>query len=130
MKKISIVLFSIILALSASAQKVVVAPRVHAGPRVIYYSRPYFYNPYHYAPYYYGFNYSWYGRPAYYYHKPTKLERQVQDIENEYSDRVKSVKADDSLTHHERREKIRELRHERNEAIDDAKKNYYKQYED
>ena len=60
---------------------------------------------------------------------PTKLEKQVQDIENEYNDRISSVRADDSLTHHERRVKIRELKHERDQAIDDAKKNYYKQYE-
>ena len=128
MKKVSIVLFSVIMALSASAQKVVVAPRIHTFPHVVYYSRPYFYNPYFYNPYYFGFN--WYGQPAYYYHRPTKLEGQIQDIENEYSDRIKSVKADDSLTHHDRREKIRDLRHERDQSIDDAKKNYYKQYED
>ena len=129
MKKISIVLFSVIMVLSASAQKIVVAPRVHTVPHVVYYPRPYFYNPYFYNPYYFGFNY-WYGQPAYYYHRPTKLERQIQDIENEYSDRIKSVRADDSLTHHERREKIHDLRHERDQAIDDAKKSYYKQYED
>jgi hypothetical protein len=125
MKKISIVLFSVIMALNASAQKaVVVRPVVHPGPRVVYYyPRPYFYNPY-----YLGFNY-WYGRPAYYYHQPTKLEKQIQDIENEYSDRISSVRADDSLTRHDRKEKIRELKHERSKAVDDAKKNYYKQYE-
>jgi len=128
MKKVSIVLFSVIMALSASAQKVVVAPRIHTFPHVVYYSRPYFYNPYFYNPYYFGFN--WYGQPAYNYHRPTKLEGQIQDIENEYSDRIKSVRADDSLTHHDRREKIRDLRHERDQAIDDAKKSYYKQYED
>jgi hypothetical protein len=125
MKKISIVLFSIIMALSASAQKaVVVHPVVHTGPRVVYYYHPYYPRPY------FGLGYSWYyGHPAYYYHRPTKLERQVQDIENEYSDRISSVRADDSLTHHERRVKIRELRHERDQAINDARKNYYKQYE-
>jgi hypothetical protein len=124
MKKISIVLFSVIMALSASAQKVVVPPRIHTGPRVVYYyPRPYFYNPY-----YFGFNY-WYGQPAYYYTRPTKLERQIQDTENEYSDRISSVRADDSLSGHDRRAKIRDLRHERDQAIDDLKKNYYKQYE-
>ena len=85
MKKVSIVLFSVIMALSASAQKVVVPPRVHTGPRVVYYyPRPYFYNPY-----YFGVNY-WYGQPVYYYTRPTKLEGQIQDIENEYSDRISS----------------------------------------
>ena len=132
MKKVSIVLFSIILALSASAQKVVVHPEVHAGPRVIYYSRPFYaYNPFYYN---YGlglrlrYGYPYY-RYGYYYNHPTKMERQIQDIENEYSDRISSVRADDSLTGHERRVKIRALRHERDQAIDDLKKNYYKQYE-
>ena len=126
MKKMLIVLFSVIIGLSASAQKVVVhhPGRVHAGPRVVYIYHPYYWHPY------YGFGYSWYyGRPAYYYYHPTKLERQISNIENEYSDRIYSVRQDDSLTHHERRVKIRELRHERNQAIEDAKKNYYKQYE-
>ena len=123
MKKITIVLFSVIMALSASAQKVVVHPEIHTGPRVLYYPRAYFYNPY-----YFGFNY-WYNRPAYYYTRPTKLERQIQDTENEYSDRISSVRADDSLSGHDRRAKIRDLRHERDQAIDDLKKNYYKQYE-
>ena len=50
MKKISIVLFSVIMALSASAQKVVVNPGVHPVPRVVYYyPRPYFYNPYYFG---------------------------------------------------------------------------------
>jgi hypothetical protein len=57
------------------------------------------------------------------------LERQIQDTENEYSDRISSVRADDSLSGHDRRAKIRDLRHERDQAIDDLKKNYYKQYE-
>ncbi|HVX28285.1 MAG TPA: hypothetical protein VHB70_18205 [Parafilimonas sp.] len=123
MKKISIVLFSIIIALSASAQKVIVHPVVPVGPRIAYY-HPYFWHPY------YGFGYSWYygPRPYYYYH-PTKLDRQIVDIENEYSDRIYSVRQDDSLTHHERRMKIRELKRERYQAIEDAKRNYYKQYE-
>ena len=125
MKTILMILVSVMLGLSASAQKVIVHPVRPVGPRVIYY-RP---SPYYGYPYY-GFNYSWYYGQPMYYHRPTKLEGQIQDIENEYSDRIKSVRADDSLTHHERREKIRDLRHERDQSIDDAKKNYYKQYED
>ena len=129
MKKISIVLFSVIMALSVYAKKVIVHPVVPVHPRVVYYYRPSYWYPYYGYPYF-GFNYSWYyGRPAYYYNHPTKLETQLQDIENDYSHRISSVKADDSLTHHEKRVKIRELKHERDQAVDDAKKNYYKQYE-
>ncbi len=123
MKKISIVLFSIVLALSASAQKVFVRPVMPVGPHIVYYSRPYYYNPFFYG----GLYYPWYDR-AYYYH-PTKLDRQIQDIENEYSDRISSVRADNSLTGHQRRVMIRELRHERDQAVNDARRNYYKQYE-
>ena len=110
------------MALGVSAQKrvVVVHPVVPVGPRVVYY-HPYW-HPY------FGFNY-WYGRPAYYQYHPTKLERQITDIENDYADRISSVRADDSLTHHERRQKIRELKRERNDAVDNLKKNYYKQFE-
>jgi len=129
MKKISIVLFSVIMALSASAQKVIVHPVVPAHPRVVYYYHPSYWYPYYGYPYF-GFNYpGYYGSPAYYYNHPTKMERQIQDIENDYSDRISSVRADDSLTHHEKREKIRELKRERDQAVNDAKKNYYKQYE-
>jgi hypothetical protein len=125
MKKISIVLFSVILALSASAQKrVIVRPIVPVGPRIVYYSHPYW-NPYFYG----GFGYSWYNRPVYYYHHQTKLDKQIQNIEDDYSDRISSVRADDSLSGHQRRVKVRELKRERDQAIDDLRKNYYKQYE-
>lgn len=129
MKKISVVLFSVILALSASAQKVIVRPHpvVHVGPRVIYYSRPYW-NPYWYGGFGFRWNYPYYGRPYYNNHQ-TKLEKQIQDIEDDYSDRIESVRSDDSLSGHERRVKVRELKRERDDAIYDLKKNYYKQYE-
>lgn len=57
------------------------------------------------------------------------MEKQIQDIENDYNDRINSVRADDSLSGKERRTKIRELRHERDQAISDFKKKYYKQFE-
>ncbi len=110
------------MALSASAQKrVVVHPVVPVGPRVVYVYHPYW-HPY------FGFNY-WHGRPAYYQYHPTRLEKKIIDIENDYADRISSVRSDDSLTHHERRQKIRGLKRERNDAVDNLKKNYYKQFE-
>ena len=123
MKKIAFIIFSLILAAGGvSAQKVIVRP-VPVYPRVVYYPRTYW-NPYFYG----GLNYSWYNRPAYY-NRPTKMEKQIQDIQNDYSDRISSVRADDSLSGKERRTKIRELRNERDVSIADFKKNYYKQYE-
>jgi hypothetical protein len=127
MKKIAVVLFSVILGLSASAQKVIVRP-VPVRPPVVYYARPYpYYNPYFYGGL--GFGYTWYNHPAYYNNHPTKMEEGIQNIEDDYNDRINSVKADDSLTGHERRVKVRELKHERDQAVEDYKKNYYKQYE-
>lgn len=41
---------------------------------------------------------------------------------------VESVRLDNSLSGHERRQKIRELRRERRDAVYDAKRNYYKQF--
>ena len=128
MKKITVIIFSLILAAgSVSAQKVIVRPApvrpVPVYPRVLYYPRPYW-NPYFYG----GLNYSWYNTPAYY-NRPTKMEKQIQDIENDYKDRISSVRADDSLSGKERRTKIRELKDERDQAVADFKKNYYKQYE-
>lgn len=124
MKKISIVLFSIFITLSASAQKVVFRPVVPVGPRIVYYQPYFFWHPY------YGFYNRWYYRqPANYYHHLTNLDKQILNIEDEYADRISSVRADDSLTNHQRRVKIRALKHERDQAILDAKANYYKLYE-
>lgn len=115
---------------TVSAQKVVVRPRpvpVAPHPRVVYYPRPY-YNPY-WNPYFYGgLGFNLYNRPAYRNHV-TKMERQIQDIENDYKDRIESVRSDNDLTGKERRQKVRELKHERNQEIANFKSNYYKQFE-
>lgn len=57
------------------------------------------------------------------------MEMKIQDIENDYKDRIASVRADDSLTGKEQREKVRDLKKDRDQAISDYKKKYYKQYE-
>ncbi|MFT3824686.1 MAG: hypothetical protein QM731_12230 [Chitinophagaceae bacterium] len=128
MKKLLIVLFSIGLAFGASAQKVVRGGGGHYSrpPRVVvgvgagfgYYSP--FYSPF-------GF-YSPWGYPyAYnnYYSKPSRLDLEVQDIKVDYSDRIQSVKLDESLSRKEKRQKIRELKTERDKAVIQAKKDYY-----
>lgn len=125
MKKLFLILFSLGLAIGASAQKY-----YHGGYH--YYSHPRvivsggFYAPYY--PYY-GFGFPYYGIPPYgygYAARPTKLEMQVEDIRRDYSDRIYSAKHDKSLSHSERRETVRELKRERDTAIDNAKNNYYK----
>jgi hypothetical protein len=122
MKKLLVIsVLSLAVVFSASAQHLVRAGGgFYGGPRVfvgggwgIY--APLYYNPYWaYPPYGYGY------RPT------SRLDMQVSDIKYDYSEKIASVRLDKSLTHKQRRQKIRELKHERNNAIDDAKRNYYK----
>ena len=130
MKKLLIVLFSIGLAYGASAQKV-----MRGGGGGIHYSRP----PrvivgvgagFGYSPFYpYGGFYSPWGFPpyagAYGYSRPSRLDLEIQDIKLDYNDRIKSIRMDDSMTGKQKRQKVRELKTERDKAINQAKKDYY-----
>ncbi len=129
MKKLLIVLFAIGLTLGASAQRghAYYHGGVYARPRVVVGVGAY------YAPFYpyYGFGFGYgpfypypYG-PVYGY-RPTKLDLQIEDIKNDYADKIWSVKEDKTLTRKERREKVHELKVQRDQEIADAKRNYYK----
>jgi hypothetical protein len=73
------------------------------------------YGPYGaYPPYYYG-----YGA------MPNQLELQVRDIKADYEARIKDVKHDKALTHRERRDKINSLKTERDNAIVQARHDYF-----
>ena len=121
MKKLLVIsVLSFAVVFSASAQHFA-RGGFYGGPRVfvgggwgIY--APLYYNPYWaYPPYGYG-----------YYRPTSRLDMQVSNIKYDYSEKIASVRMDKNLTHKQRRQKIRELKHERNNAIDDAKRNYYK----
>src|ERR1700733_4135836 len=126
MKKLLIIVMSLSLVLGASAQRGFHGGGyIHSGPRVIvgggFYS-PYYYGPF-YSPFYSPFYpYGYYG----YGYRPSKLDMQIQDIKNDYKDRIWSVKNDQTLTHKEKRKQIRQLKQERDKDINDAKLNYYK----
>lgn len=132
MKKLVLMLITVGLVFSASAQIHAGARRPVIVPRVAIiggYSPYSFYSPY--APYLgygYGFGYNpFYGNPGMYHSsRPTKLDLQVEDINNDYKDRIWSVKHDKSLSRSERKAKVHELKHERDSAVIDAKRNYYK----
>ena len=81
-----------------------------------------FYPSLMFGPYYLGYPYYGYG-PTY---RPSKLDIQIMDIKHDFEDRISSVKLDNSLSGKERRQKIRELKKERDDAVDAAKRNYYK----
>lgn len=128
MKKLMVIILGLGLAMGASAQRFghgygsrghvyIAPPRVSVG---IGYSP--FYSPY-YSPFGYPYAYGGvYDRP----YRPSKLDIQIEDIKNDYSDKIWSAKHDESLSRKERRQVVHDLKVERDQAINDAKRNYYK----
>jgi hypothetical protein len=121
MKKLFIVLISLGLALGASAQHFVHGGGYfYGGPRIglgfgIY---PPFYPfgyPFGYYPYGYGYGYG-----------ASRLNMQIADIKNEYKGKIWTVKEDNTLSHKQKREKIRQLKLQRDETIDQAKRDFYR----
>src|SRR5437868_5036385 len=111
MKKLLIICCSLMIAVAASAQR----GHGHIRPSMGYYPRvgvamsfsP-FYNPY-YSPFYpYGV-YPTYVLP----HRPSALELRIEDIKNDYKEKIWAVKHDDGLTRKQRRQEVRRLKHER-----------------
>ena len=96
------------------------------GPRVVVGGG--YYAPYYYPGLYFGVPWGYpYGYPYYGYgYAPSRLQMQIADIKQDYSDRIASVRSDRSLTGKERRQKVRDLKHERDNAIADAERNYWK----
>ena len=126
MKKLFLILFSLGLTIGASAQKY-----YHGGYH--YYSHPrVIVSGGAFVPFYpFGFGYPYlgypYGMPPYNYgSRPTRLDMQIEDIKRDYSYKIYSARQDKTLSHSERKETIRELKHERDDAIDNAKSSYYK----
>jgi hypothetical protein len=122
-------MLSLALVVGASAQRVKGGGYHYVHPRVTYVYGAY--SPFY--PYYgYGFGFSpWgpypYGYSPYAYNRPSKLSLEIEDIKNDYKDKISSAKHDKSLTKQERKDTVRELKKERDQAIDDKKTNYYKQ---
>lgn len=136
MKRLAIILFSIGLTLGASAQKIgggfkggirgtyrphvtIVAPVAPIYPSYGYYGLGYgyMYNPYN--PFYDPF----YNRRSY---QPTQLDLQIDEIKNEYKFKIDSAKDDKSLSKDQKKQLVRDLKHQRENDIIEAKKEYYK----
>lgn len=118
MKKILIVIAMLALVFSVSAQKFYTG-RYYSRPRVVVTTGIYspFY-PYGYP--FYPYPYSVY--PAI----PTRLELKIEKIRNDYNDKIWSARHDKTLGRKERNATVHELKHERDQAVLDAKSNYYK----
>jgi hypothetical protein len=85
------------------------------------------------APLYPYYGYGYYDpfyTPIYRYGYPreTKLELKIEDIRNDYEDRIWSARHNEGLSKAERRRIIHKLKHDRDVAINDAKRNYYRSY--
>jgi hypothetical protein len=127
MKKIMIIALILASAMGASAQRHVpigghhyIRPGVRVGigfgvPVYPYYG---YYSPY------YGYGYP-YG-PAYgYNYRPSRLNLQIQEIKNDYRQLIRDARHDKSVSRHERRTKISSLKHDRDQAIIQAQKDFY-----
>ncbi|MDQ6812704.1 MAG: hypothetical protein M3040_03030 [Bacteroidota bacterium] len=143
MKKLLVILFSLGVALGAAAQPKIggfrggsyggayVRPRVTViapvAPIYPYYGYGYGLG-YGYGSRF-GFGYSPFNDPFYNQRRveerPSQLDLQIEDIKNEYGYKIDNVKDDKSLTKDERKQKVRDLKHEKDKEIIDAKKNYY-----
>ena len=122
MKKILILAIATGLVISASATPV--------HPIRPYYGRPHvvvttgIYSPY---PYYGFYGYPWYAYPPVgYTARPTKLDIKVEDIRNDYKEKIWSARHDKTLDRKERKATVHELKADRDKAIADASRNYYK----
>jgi len=139
-KKLLVVLFSLGLAFGASAQ------RGHGGggvrPGGGFYHGGGYYAPrtyvgvgfglgYPWYPFGYGFGYGYgpYGPyPPYYYGygaMPSRLSLQIEDIKNDYAAQIKDTRKDKTIPRKERRERIDQLKHDRDAAVIQARKDYY-----
>lgn len=122
------------LAWSATAQ-----PRLASGTRIggasapakVVTVRPYAYHPYAYN---YRFGYRpfyspYYGYNAFFYSpyaaQPSGLDLEIEQINNDYHQQIADVRHDATLTRAERRQQIRDLRHEKENSIIAAKEKYY-----
>src|SRR5215471_9198976 len=114
MKKMFVILLSLAIVFAASAQKHIGVPyhRYYRPRTSIVVSGGY----YPYYPMYGYYDYGFWG-PPYYSPRPSKLTMEIQDIQSDYKDRIWSARHDDRLTKRERKQKIRELKSERDLAI-------------
>jgi hypothetical protein len=124
MKKLLVIsVLSLAVAFSASAQRTHVGAGggyYYGGPRVFVGGGWGMYAPL------YPYAYPYWGYPPYGYYGPTsKLDMQIRDIKYEYSEKIALARQDKTVSHKLRRQQIKKLKHDRDVAIADAKRNFY-----
>jgi len=120
MKKLFVIVLSLMIVASASAQHRYIGGHYYRPRTTVVVSGGYY-------PYYsYPFGYSYWGSP--YYYRPSRLALEIDDIQSDYKDRIWSVRHDKSLSKGERKMRIHELKSQRDQAVRDAERNYYRSY--
>jgi hypothetical protein len=122
MKKLLIILMVTVVSLGASAQHRYYVNRPYTRSHVVVsVGRPIY--PYgYYDPFY----YPYYSRFGYYYPRETRFDLTIDDIMADYQDKIWSAKHDNSLSRAERKRLVHKLKYERDQAINEAKRNYYR----
>ncbi|MBN8836069.1 MAG: hypothetical protein J0I09_02325 [Sphingobacteriia bacterium] len=129
MKKLSIVMLLLSFVITASAQRKFYGGGYYRPRTVVVQS---YYPSYGYGLGWglgWGLGYGYYGYPYYANPiiRPSKLDNEIATINHDYDQKIASARMDKSLTRKQRRQEVRQLKSERNNAIDEARKNYYKQ---
>lgn len=122
MKKLLVLLVAVTLGIGASAQHRYIGRHYYRPRTTVIVSGGYY--PYYASPYGYGY----WGRPYYYYSRPSRLALEIEDIQTDYQDRIWSVRHDDRLTKREKKLRIHQLKSERDQAIRNAERNSYRSY--
>jgi hypothetical protein len=128
MKKVFVIVLSMVIVATASAQTKGGGHYYRGGGR--------YYHPHtrvivglgagYYSPYYYPFYYPPYD---YGYRMPSRLELKIEDIRADYRGRIYSARHDKSISKSERKATIHQLKSDRDLAVRDAERNYYKSYD-
>ncbi len=135
MKRIMVIMLALGLAITTGAHATSPVKGVYPRARVIVVSPYYGYAPgfgFRYSPFYNPYNSPFYS-PFYdpFYRSgsieriPSELQLKIDEIENNYSYQISTARGDKSVSKAERKQKIRELKHQRESAIIAAKRNYY-----
>lgn len=131
MKKVLIMMLVLGVTVGASAQRI--GGGFHGGggyvrPRVTVIAPYAGINPYYGLGYGLGYGYSPFYNPYNSYYRssrPSQLDFQIEDIKSDYDYQISTVKHDKTLPRDERKQKVRDLKHEKDDAINQAKKDYY-----
>jgi hypothetical protein len=127
MKKSFVLMVALLVTIASFAQHRVYGSGYYRAPVIVHsYYPSYGFGLGYGMGYGFGYPYSYY--PSYgVAARPSKLDQAVADITHEYAQKIESARMDKTLSGKERRHEVKALKIERDQRIDDAKRNFYKQ---